>query len=144
MKNSSGKILIVDDEPNIHYSFQKILEPNHEIISAHNGLEGVELLKTQRPDVVVMDVKMPGMDGLEALKEMRKILTEKRLELLKMIKDKKPASVYELAKMVGRDIKNVLEDLAYLQEIGLVEITETRNKKIPHVDYDKIAFEVAI
>ena len=79
-----------------------------------------------------------------SLKEMRKILTEKRLELLKMIKDKKPASVYELAKMVGRDIKNVLEDLAYLQEIGLVEITETRNKRIPHVDYDKIAFEVAI
>ena len=78
------------------------------------------------------------------LKEMRKILTEKRLELLKMIKDKKPASVYKLAKMVGRDIKNVLEDLAYLQEIGLVEITETKDKKIPHVDYDKIAFEVAI
>ncbi len=78
------------------------------------------------------------------LKEMRKVLTEKRLELLKMIKDKKPASVYELAKIVDRDIKNVLEDLTYLKELGLVEITETRDKKIPHVDYDKIAFEVAI
>ncbi len=78
------------------------------------------------------------------LKEMRKVLTEKRLELLKIIKDKKPASVYKLAKMVGRDIKNVLEDLTYLQELGLVEITKTKNKKIPYVDYDKIAFEVAI
>ncbi|MEW6416875.1 MAG: ArsR family transcriptional regulator [Nitrospirota bacterium] len=78
------------------------------------------------------------------LREMRKVLTEKRLELLKIIKDKKPASVYELAKMVGRDIKNVLQDLTYLQELGLVEITETKDKKIPHVDYDKIAFEVAI
>ncbi len=78
------------------------------------------------------------------LKEMRKVLTEKRLELLKIIKDKKPASVYELAKMVGRDIKNVLEDLTYLQELGLVEITKTKDKKIPYVDYDKIAFEVAI
>jgi predicted transcriptional regulator len=78
------------------------------------------------------------------LKEMRKVLTEKRLELLKAIKDKKPASVYELAKMVNRDIKNVLQDLSYLQELGLVEITETRDKKIPHVGYDKIALEVAI
>lgn len=78
------------------------------------------------------------------LKEMRKVLTEKRLELLKVIKDRKPASVYALSKMVGRNIKNVLEDLAYLQELGLVEITETRDKKIPHVGYEKIAFEVAI
>jgi predicted transcriptional regulator len=78
------------------------------------------------------------------LKEMRKVLTEKRLELLKTIKDKKPASVYELARMVHRDIKNVLQDLSYLKELGLVEITETRDKKIPHVEYDKIAFEVAI
>jgi predicted transcriptional regulator len=78
------------------------------------------------------------------LKEMRKVLTEKRLELLKAIKDKKPASVYELARMVNRDIKNVLQDLSYLQELGLVEITETRDKKIPHVGYDKIALEIAI
>ena len=78
------------------------------------------------------------------LKEMRKVLTEKRLELLKVIKDKKPASVYELSKMVNRDIKNVLQDLSYLQELGLVEITQTRDKKIPHVGYDKIALEVAI
>ena len=78
------------------------------------------------------------------LKEMRKVLTEKRLELLKAIKDKKPASVYELARMVNRDIKNVLQDLSYLQELGLVEITETRDKKIPHVGYDKIALEIVI
>ena len=78
------------------------------------------------------------------LKEMRKVLTEKRLELLKTIKDKKPASVYELARMVHRDIKNVLQDLSYLQELGLVDITETKDKKIPRVEYDKIALEVAI
>lgn len=78
------------------------------------------------------------------VKDMRKIITEKRLQLLKTIKDKRPASVYELAKLVGRDIKNVLQDIAYLKEIGLVDITETKDKKIPHVSYDRIAFEVAI
>ena len=78
------------------------------------------------------------------LKEMRKVLTEKRLELLKAVKDKKPASVYELARIVNRDIKNVLQDLSYLQELGLVEIVKTKDKKIPHVEYDKIVLEVAI
>lgn len=78
------------------------------------------------------------------LQEMRKVLTEKRLELLKIIKDKKPSSVYELSKMVKRDLKNVLQDLTYLKELGLVEIKETKDKKIPLVDYTRIAFEVAI
>lgn len=78
------------------------------------------------------------------LKEMRKVLTEKRMELLKAIKDRKPASVYELAKILHRDLKNVLQDIIYLQELGLVDVTETTGKKIPHVRYDKIAFEVAI
>jgi len=78
------------------------------------------------------------------LREMRKVLTEKRLELLKAIKDKKPASAYELAKFLHRDLKNVLQDLTYLQEVGLVDVTETRDRKIPRVRYDKIAFEVAI
>ncbi len=78
------------------------------------------------------------------LKEMRKVLTEKRLELLKTIKDKRPTSVYELSKVLNRDLKNVLQDLTYLKELGLVEVTETKDKKIPVVTYDKIAFEVAI
>lgn len=78
------------------------------------------------------------------LKEMRKAITERRLELLKTIKDKKPSSVYELSKILNRDLKNVLQDLTYLKELGLVEITETKDKKIPLVTYDKIAFEVAI
>ncbi|MEK6699516.1 MAG: hypothetical protein AABZ10_10815 [Nitrospirota bacterium] len=76
--------------------------------------------------------------------EMRRVLTEKRLELIKVIKDRKPSSVYELAKLVHRDLKNVLQDLTYLQELGLVEVTETADKKVPEVHFDKIAFEVAI
>ncbi len=78
------------------------------------------------------------------LKDMRKVLTEKRMELLKVIKDKKPSSIYELAKIVHRELKNVLQDLTYLRQLGLVEITETKDKKTPHVSFDKIAFEVAI
>jgi predicted transcriptional regulator len=78
------------------------------------------------------------------IKDLRKVLTDKRLELLKTIKDRKPSSVYELARMVDRDLKNVLQDVGYLHDIGMVDITETADKKIPTVGYDILTVEVAI
>jgi predicted transcriptional regulator len=60
---------------------------------------------------------------------MRRVLTEKRLELLKTIKEKEPSSVYDLAKILHRDLKNVLQDVAYLQELGIIEVTDTGDKK---------------
>jgi predicted transcriptional regulator len=78
------------------------------------------------------------------IRDLRKVLTERRLELLKTIKDKKPSSVYELARMVDRDLKNVLQDVGCLHDLDMVEITETGEKKIPTVDYDVLSLEVAI
>jgi predicted transcriptional regulator len=78
------------------------------------------------------------------LKEMRRVLTERRLDILKTIREGKPSSVYHLAKMLDRDLKNVLQDLSYLQELGIVSITETGVKKVPHFDYDRISIEVAV
>jgi predicted transcriptional regulator len=78
------------------------------------------------------------------IKDLRKVLTEKRLELLKTIKDRKPSSIYELARMVDRDLKNVLQDVGYLKEIGMIDIAETGDKKTPTVDYDILSLEVAI
>jgi len=72
------------------------------------------------------------------------VLTEKRLELLKTIKEKEPSSVYDLAKILHRDLKNVLQDVAYLQELGIIKVTDTGDKKIPQFRYDKILFEVGI
>jgi len=74
----------------------------------------------------------------------RRVLTERRLELLKTIRDRKPSSVYELAKMVDRDLKNVLQDLSYLEELGIVAVTEIGVKKVSHFDYDRISIEVAV
>ena len=79
-----------------------------------------------------------------SIKDLRKVLTEKRLELLKTIKDRKPSSVYELAKISNRDIKNVLQDVGYLKEIGMIDVVDTGDKKIPKVQYDVIALELAV
>jgi len=71
----SGKlILIVDDEPRMIKFVQFNLElDGFAVISATNGLEAMDKARTQFPDLVVMDVMMPEMDGFEALRQLRQV-----------------------------------------------------------------------
>ena len=58
------KILVIDDEVYIRRVIEiKLKKWGYQVITAANGLEGLELIKTQKPDVVITDINMPGMDG---------------------------------------------------------------------------------
>jgi DNA-binding NtrC family response regulator len=65
-----ARILVADDEPAICEAFTSLLEAEgHEVLVAASGREAVQLVQSAGPDAVFMDVRMPGMDGLEALKQ---------------------------------------------------------------------------
>ena len=67
------KILIVDDEPNIvmtlEYTFKK---SNYEVFIARDGQEALDILKTNFPDVIILDIMMPMVDGFATLEQIRK------------------------------------------------------------------------
>ena len=68
------KILVIDDEKPTLSMFGLFLGAyGYEVFTAENGLEGIELFKKERPPIVVTDIKMPGMDGLTVLKEIKAI-----------------------------------------------------------------------
>jgi two-component system alkaline phosphatase synthesis response regulator PhoP len=72
-KAKKAKILVVDDEPNIIQTLQDRLEMNdYTVISANNGKEGLDKAINEKPDVVLLDVIMPIMDGHEMLERLRK------------------------------------------------------------------------
>jgi DNA-binding response OmpR family regulator len=61
-------ILVVDDEKNLRLFYEKELaDEGYRVLLAADAREALECLKSVRPDLVVLDIKMPGMDGLEAL-----------------------------------------------------------------------------
>ncbi|MFW5489827.1 MAG: sigma-54-dependent transcriptional regulator [Desulfovibrio sp.] len=67
------KILIVDDEDGIRFSLRGILEDEeYEVQDAQNGEEGLQIFSSSPPDLVFLDIWLPGMDGLEVLDAMRK------------------------------------------------------------------------
>jgi two-component system cell cycle response regulator len=69
-----GKVLIVDDAPDTLDIIQKLLSfEGYEVILASTGEEGVKKVEEEKPDVVLMDISLPGIDGTEALKRIRTI-----------------------------------------------------------------------
>ncbi|MBC5863782.1 response regulator [Flavobacterium sp. F-328] len=77
------KILIVDDEPNIvmalEYTFKK---NNFEVFIARDGQEALDILSIQLPDVIILDVMMPMVDGFATLEQIKK---DERLQNCKVI-----------------------------------------------------------
>jgi predicted transcriptional regulator len=83
----------------------------------------------------------------ENLEAMRKVLTEERLRILKTIRTNHPSSIYELARVLKRDVKNTFNDVQFLTQIGLIELKKTkegREKSVPSVNYDKILLEIPV
>ncbi len=62
------KILIVDDEDNLRELYQvEFMEEGFDVVLARDGFEGVEKCQLENPDIVIVDIRMPGMDGLETI-----------------------------------------------------------------------------
>jgi two-component system alkaline phosphatase synthesis response regulator PhoP len=74
MKKRNTKILLVDDEPDIlEIVGYNLVQEGYQIITAVNGKEAIEKAKKELPDLIIMDVMMPEMDGMEACENIRKI-----------------------------------------------------------------------
>ncbi len=69
-----AKILVVDDAEFLRVRISKMLSSEgHDILEAENGVKAVETYQSTKPDMVLMDITMPEMDGLAALREIKKI-----------------------------------------------------------------------
>jgi CheY-like chemotaxis protein len=63
-----SKILVIEDEKNLRQLYKQDLElDGHTVVTAKSAEEGLRKVETESPDLVVLDIRMPGMDGLEAM-----------------------------------------------------------------------------
>ncbi len=76
----------------------------------------------------------------------RSIFTDSRIRIIQFLKEKKPESIYALAKLLNRDFKNVYEDVMFLAELGIIGIKEAktgRHQKQPILLSDQLLFDIA-
>ncbi len=78
-----AKVLVIDDEQSIRDLLEKLLRrEGYEVVLAESGWEGLELFCQERPEVVVLDLKMSGIEGLTALQQVRRLNPDQRVIIL--------------------------------------------------------------
>ena len=74
------KILVIDDDIRIRRLMNRILSAaGHSIIEANDGREGINLARSDQPGLIITDILMPGMEGMETLLEIRKIMPQTKV-----------------------------------------------------------------
>lgn len=97
-----AEILIVDDDTNLRQSFEKLLrQEGHAVKTASSGETGIAMVRKDRFDLVIMDVRLPGMSGLDAFQEIRKV--DSRLPVIIMTAFGTTETAIEATKMGAFD-----------------------------------------
>jgi len=127
------KILVVDDEPGICDILKRIFSPiGFTVLTATNGQSAISIVEKEKPKVVLLDIRMLGMSGLEVLKEIKKIDNSIKVIMVTIMDDEKTKSG---AKKLGADdfvTKPFISD--QLEEIVMREIAEIIKPRILVVD----------
>ena len=88
------KILLVEDEPHIRMSMETRLNANgFQVLTAENGSKGVEMALSEKPDLIIMDVMMPVMDGYQALAKLKENDTTKEIPVVMLTARARPEDV---------------------------------------------------
>ena len=93
------KVLVVDDEPAVRQLLRKILSKNYAVLEAQNGEEAVNMAQSQKPDVILMDMMMPKIDGLTACYAIKTNQITRGIPVVMLT-----AIDYELNKKLSKDV----------------------------------------
>src|SRR6476659_7233127 len=111
-----SKLLLIDDEADVQYSFQRIFDsPEIELATASSGEEGLKTIPRLKPDLVIMDVRMGGITGLETLRRIRQI--DSRLLVILMTAYGTTQTAIEAMKLGAYDYLLKPFDIPKLKEI---------------------------
>src|SRR5213594_2282052 len=122
------KLLLIDDEADVQYSFRRIFDsPEIELTTAASGEEGLKLIPNVRPDLVIMDVRMGGISGLETLRRLRQ--NDARLPVIMMTAYGTTQTAIEAMKLGAYDYLLKPFDVPRLKQLAAEALQASRAMK---------------
>lgn len=78
-----ARVLVIDDSPTELYKLCTMLEKNgHQVLKGENGADGIAIAKREKPDVILMDIVMPGLNGFQATRQLTKDADTKHIPVI--------------------------------------------------------------
>jgi len=117
-----AKILIVDDSPTEVHVLQTMLNKNgYETMVATSGEDGVEMAKTEHPDLVLMDVVMPGMNGFQATRQLSRNEDTASIPVIMVTtKDQETDKVWAMRQGAKDYIVKPVQEKALIEHVNMV------------------------
>jgi len=138
-----AKILVIDDEKNILESIKMVLTyENYPVETTNNGLDGIDLFKAIKPDIVLLDVKMPGFNGIDVLRQLKEINEFSEIIMIsghsgieEALEAAKLGAFDFLEKPISREkliltVRNAVEKVKLLKENFSLKIISERKYKL--------------
>jgi CheY-like chemotaxis protein len=110
------RVLIVDDEPDLTAVVREYLQEQYEVVVANDGTAALAAFRRQRPDVVFLDINMPGPSGLEVLKQLRQ--ADPTLPVVMVTVDTEMATVQECLRQGAFGYVPKPFDLKYVEHMA--------------------------
>jgi len=124
---SPGKVLVVDDEPEVRQVLLEFLSSRgYDVSVASGGAEAVALVESTRPDLVLLDVAMPGMDGVETLK--RIVAIDPELAVIMVTANADIGVTSKLLALGAVDYVPKPFDLDYLDQAVSIQVTAAQDR----------------
>ncbi|MFH1688478.1 MAG: sigma-54 dependent transcriptional regulator [bacterium] len=120
------KILVIDDDPKVSWILTEGLSDKYLFVSARDGIEGIQMVSTEKPDLILLDIKMPGMTGLEVLEKLNR--AESRPDVIMVSGHDDTSYVVESIKLGAAEFIKKPFDVQEI-EIHLGSVLERRQLK---------------
>ena len=119
----TAKILIVDDEPSVCYALKEILtKRGHKVSTVLSGEEAIKKVKEERPQIVLLDIRMPQMDGVETLKRIREI--DKKIGIVMITAFQEEERGKKCLELGAYDYITKPIDFDYLEKVLMIKLVD--------------------
>ena len=103
-KNRVIKVLVVDDSRTVVHALRTVLEQDgYHVMEAYDGMTAIELAKAHQPDIILMDVIMPGLNGFQATRKIRKDPNTHSIPIIIISATEQPTEQFWLSKLGAND-----------------------------------------
>ena len=124
------RVLIVEDEPALRLSYDRAFRPRYDLAFASNGAEAMEQLEQHRPEVAVLDMRLPDTDGIELLRFLADEGYRDPVLIISGFDRRVLESAYRLGEALGLQMVGPLEKPARLEELEAI-LNQVRSSLVP-------------